>query len=113
MREPAGGTATRPADRNLPERPPLPRRKAALPRPVAWSVLFRPHDGQDGFSVVPGAADGLEADERRGSLAVVVADVQGEQHHAPAVLPGDGTAQQFDSAGRSPARLVFRTVHEA
>jgi hypothetical protein len=75
---------------------------------VTRRTLIGQHDGNDGLAVVPRAADGLEADQRRRSLAVVVADVQGEGHDAPAALPGDGTAQQFDSAGRSPARLVFK-----
>jgi hypothetical protein len=60
---------------------------------LAGSILIRPHDGPDRLAVVPGAAHGLEADERRGPLPVVVADVQGERHDAPAALPGNGAAQ--------------------
>jgi len=38
-------------------------------------------NGQDQLAVVPGAAHGLEANQRRRPLAVVVADVQGEGDH--------------------------------
>jgi hypothetical protein len=43
---------------------------------------------------------------------VVVADVDAERQPV-AVAPPGGGPEQFDSAGRSPARLVFRTVREA
>src|SRR5262245_2303001 len=79
-----------------PDGAPLSRAEMPSPRPVSWLILIRPHDDQDRLAAVLGAAQGFEADERRRSLAVVVADVQGEQHDAPAALPGDGIAQHPD-----------------
>jgi hypothetical protein len=75
-------------------------------------IFVHKHYGDAGNSIVVGASYGLEAHQRRGPRPVVVADVQGERHDAAAVAPADGQPEQFDSAGRSPARLVFRTVRE-
>jgi hypothetical protein len=47
---------------------------------VTRRTLFRQHDGNDRLAVVSRSAEGLEPDQRRRVVAVVVADVDPEAH---------------------------------
>ncbi len=58
------------------------------------SVLIGHQHGKGRLALVAGAAQGLEANERRGAVAVVVADVDAEADLGPAAGPADRTGEQ-------------------
>jgi len=66
------------------------------------SIFVGKHDGEAGLALVVGAGHGLEADQRRAALTVIVADVQGERKHAHAATQAEAwlrAAEQARSLG--------------
>jgi hypothetical protein len=62
---------------------------------VTRRTLVRQQDGDDLLAVIARTAQGLEAHQRRGALAVVVADVNGEADFPAPLAPPDGTPAEM------------------
>jgi hypothetical protein len=75
--------------------------RGPLPFPVALSVFLRDHDRDARRAVIARPAEGLEPDQRRGALPVVVADMDAEAQLAGGVaLPAEaGTGADPVSGG--------------
>jgi hypothetical protein len=70
------------------------------------SIFLGHHHGENRLAVVTGAAHGLEAHQRRGSVAVVVADVDAEAQLAGvAVAPAQRKASIRTPSRRASARV--------